>query len=121
MEMPLSKFATLLPSHLRRRIRRGISQREVDVLTECQTAKENCVTAEDKPAMVKTQARTMIIFPQMIGNLIGVHNGFNYVPVDIKPEMIGYVLGDFAPTRLSCSHGKPGVGATSSSKFVPLK
>jgi small subunit ribosomal protein S15e len=63
----------------------------------------------------------MIILPQMIGNVVEVHNGQIYVPLEIKPEMLGCVLADFVSTRKSPSHGRPGVGATSSSKFVPLK
>ncbi len=38
-----------------------------------------------------------------------------------KPEMIGYYLGEFEMTYKKVSHGKPGVGATHSSKFVPIK
>ena len=50
-----------------------------------------------------------------------VRNGQSFVPVEIKPEMIGHYLGEFAPTRRSVAHSGPGVGATRSSKHVPLK
>ena len=50
-----------------------------------------------------------------------IHNGRDFVRVDIIPEMIGHALGEFAPTRRSVTHTGPGVGATRSSKHVALK
>ena len=38
----------------------------------------------------------------------------------LQPDMIGYYLGEFAITYKPITHGRPGVGATSSSKFIPL-
>jgi small subunit ribosomal protein S19 len=35
--------------------------------------------------------------------------------------MIGHKLGEFSLTRKSVKHTGPGVGATRSSKFMPLK
>ena len=49
------------------------------------------------------------------------HNGKEFVSVEIKPEMTGYYLGEFSQTYKKVSHGKPGVGATHSSKFTPIK
>ncbi|KAM0673827.1 ribosomal protein S15 [Gurleya vavrai] len=121
VEMPLAEFAKLLPSKRRRHILRGLAPREVTLLKKCLAAKEACVNPEDKPAIVRTHARSMTILPQMVGNLVGIYNGHVFVPVEIKPEMIGNVLQDFSATRSSGGHGRPGVGATSSSKFVPLK
>lgn len=121
VKMPLLKFSELLTSSKRRRLRRGISERELDLLKKCALSKKNAEGTQEKPDMVKTQARTMVIVPQMVGCVIGVHNGRVYVPVEIKPEMIGYYLKDFSDTKTCSTHGKPGVGATSGSKFVPLK
>ena len=47
--------------------------------------------------------------------------GQNFVEVGVKPEMIGHYLGEFAITRRGVAHSGPGVGATRSSKHVPLK
>ncbi len=52
---------------------------------------------------------------------IGIHNGQGFNEVEIKPEMIGHFLGEFGITRNSVTHSGPGVGATKSSKHVPLK
>jgi small subunit ribosomal protein S19 len=63
----------------------------------------------------------MVIIPQMVGVRIGVYNGKEYIAVDIKPEMVGHRLGEFAHTRKNVQHSSPGFGATKSSKYVPLK
>lgn len=41
--------------------------------------------------------------------------------VEIKPEMIGHYLGEFSVTYKPVKHGRPGIGATHSSRFIPLK
>ena len=41
--------------------------------------------------------------------------------VEIKPEMIGHYLGEFSLTYKPVRHGRPGIGATHSSRFIPLK
>jgi small subunit ribosomal protein S19 len=57
----------------------------------------------------------------MVGMTIHVYNGKEYVPVEIRPEMIGHYLGEFAPTCKKVEHGEPGLKATRSSMFLPLK
>jgi len=71
--------------------------------------------------IVKTHCRDMIILPSFVGKTIGVHNGKEFQPVKIQPEMIGHYLGEFALTRKRVKHSGPGVGATRSSKYMPLK
>ncbi|KAJ1451120.1 hypothetical protein M885DRAFT_570350 [Pelagophyceae sp. CCMP2097] len=39
----------------------------------------------------------------------------------IKPEMVGHYLGDFSITYKPVRHGRPGIGSTNSSRFIPLK
>eukprot|EP00766_Chilomastix_caulleryi_P000626 gnl/Chilomastix_caulleri/161.p1 GENE.gnl/Chilomastix_caulleri/161~~gnl/Chilomastix_caulleri/161.p1 ORF type:complete len:147 (+),score=58.18 gnl/Chilomastix_caulleri/161:73-513(+) len=74
-----------------------------------------------KPATVKTHRRDVIVTPEMFGAVIGIHNGKTFVNVEIKPPMIGLQLGELAMTYKPVKHGKVGVGATRSSKFVPIK
>lgn len=50
--------------------------------------------------IVKTNSRNSTILPFMINKIIYIHNGKNYVPIKIKPQMIGYKLGYFVLTRL---------------------
>jgi small subunit ribosomal protein S19 len=57
----------------------------------------------------------------MVGLTIHVHNGKEFAQVSIKPEMIGHYLGEYAITNKRVQHGAPGVGASRSSLYVPLK
>jgi small subunit ribosomal protein S19 len=63
----------------------------------------------------------MYILPEMVGTTVGIHNGRDFINVEVIPEMIGHALGEFAPTRRPVTHTGPGVGATRSSKHVALK
>ncbi|XP_055917590.1 40S ribosomal protein S15-like [Eupeodes corollae] len=51
----------------------------------------------------------------------GVNNGKDFSQVKIKPEMIGHYLGEFSFTYKNVNLGRPGIGATHSSRFIPLK
>lgn len=74
-----------------------------------------------KPVTVKTHRRDIIVTPELFGAVIGIYNGKTFVNVEIKPPMIGLQLGELAMTYKPVKHGKVGVGATRSSKFVPIK
>ena len=71
--------------------------------------------------MVRTHLRDMIVLPEMVGKTIEIYNGKTFNRVEIMPEMVGHYLGEYSLTRGRVSHGSAGVGATRSSKFVPLK
>ncbi|XP_020700907.1 40S ribosomal protein S15-like [Dendrobium catenatum] len=75
----------------------------------------------EKPEPVRTHLRSMIIVPEMIGSIIGVYNGKTFNQVEIKPEMIGHYLAEFSISYKPVKHGRPGIGATHSSRFIPLK
>ena len=70
---------------------------------------------------IKTHERDMIILPQMVGKKFKVYNGKEFVEVEIKPEMIGHYLGEYAHTVKKVVHGTPGIGASRASLYVPLK
>ena len=70
---------------------------------------------------MKTHVRSMIITPEMIGSIVGVYNGKQFCGIEIKPEMVGHYLGEFAITYKPVRHGRPGIGSTNSSRFIPLK
>jgi len=55
-------------------------------------------------AVIKTWSRASTIFPQMIGHTIAVHNGRKHVPIFVTENMVGYKLGEFAPTRTFRGH-----------------
>merc|ERR1719253_936156 len=90
------------------------------LLARLRKAKKEC-PADEKPAVIKTLLRNMIIVPEMVASQVGVYNGQHFVQVEIKPNMIGHYLGEFAITYKPCRHGRPGIGASTSSRFIPLK
>jgi len=63
----------------------------------------------------------VIVLPEMVGKTIEIYNGKMFNRVEIMPEMVGHYFGEYSLTRGRVSHGSAGVGATRSSKFVPLK
>eukprot|EP01080_Neovahlkampfia_damariscottae_P012516 gene12516-6264_t len=120
VKLSTDEFSRLIRSRARRRIMRGLGQKPEKFLAKCRKAKKLCQPGE-KPPPVKTHMRDMIILPEMIGNIVGVHNGHQYAGVEIKDDMIGHALGEFAITYVPIRHGRPGIGATHSSRFIPLK
>ena len=54
--------------------------------------------------VLKTWSRASVIFPQMIGHTIAIHDGRRHVPVFITENMVGHRLGEFAPTRTYRGH-----------------
>jgi small subunit ribosomal protein S19 len=41
----------------------------------------------------------------MVGHTIAIHDGKKHVPIFITENMVGHLLGEFAPTRRFRSHG----------------
>ena len=70
---------------------------------------------------LQTHLRNMPILPEMVGAVVGVFSGKVFNVVEIKPEMIGKYLAEFSITYKPTLHGRPGLGATHSSRFIPLK
>lgn len=64
----------------------------MNLMRRLRKAKEEAVPIE-KPDVVKTHLRNMIILPEMIGSMVGVYNGKTFNQVEIKPEMVGHYLG----------------------------
>lgn len=54
--------------------------------------------------VIKTWSRASVIFPQMVGHTVAVHDGRRHVPVYITDNMVGHRLGEFAPTRTFRGH-----------------
>lgn len=110
----------LLSSRARRKFNRGLTRKPMALIKKLNKAKKKAPEHE-KPEVVKTHLRNMIIVPEMIGSVIGVYNGKTFNAVEIKPEMIGTYLGEYSCTYKFVRHGRPGIGATHSSRFIPLK
>jgi small subunit ribosomal protein S19 len=72
---------------------------EPSLLKKVQRAKEG---AGEK--VIKTWSRRSTITPDLVGLTIAVHNGKKFIPVFVTEDMVGYKLGEFAPTRTFHSH-----------------
>jgi len=110
----------LVHARARRRFSRGLKRKPMALIKKLRKAKREAAQYE-KPEVVKTHLRDMTIVPEMISSMVGVYNGKQFNSVEIKPEMIGHYLGEFSITYKPVKHGRPGIGATHSSRFIPLK
>lgn len=54
--------------------------------------------------VIRTWSRESVIFPQLVGHTIAVHDGRRHVPIYITENMVGHRLGEFAPTRTFRGH-----------------
>merc|ERR1712133_337942 len=120
LDMKHEQLAELFSARQRRRLSRGLKRQHESLLKRLRKAKKECPDLE-KPSVVKTHLRDMIVFPEMIGSIVGIYNGKTFCQVEIKPDMIGHYLGEFAISYRPVKHGRPGIGATHSSRFIPLK
>jgi small subunit ribosomal protein S19 len=117
--MSMDEFINLLPARQRRSLHRGLKSEQRILLEKLRRAREDLRKGGD--AAVRTHVRNMIILPEMVGIKIFIHNGKEFVQVEMRPEMIGHYLGEFAITNKPVKHGTPGIGASRSSMYVPLK
>ncbi len=115
-KMDLNEFAQLLKSRQRRKIRHGLTEQEKLLLKRINLLKKG-----DRKKPVKTHVRTMLVIPEMVGLLVHVHNGKEFVPVSITEHMLGHYLGEFVMTRKKVEHSAPGIGATKSSAALSVK
>jgi len=120
LDMKKEQFSELLNCRARRRLSHGLKRKPQALIQKLRKAKKEAPPLE-KPAIVKTHLRNMIIVPEMVGSIIGIYNGKTFNQVEVKPEMIGHYLGEFSLTYKPVKHGRPGIGATHSSRFIPLK
>ncbi|KAK6180318.1 hypothetical protein SNE40_012498 [Patella caerulea] len=120
LDMTNDQLVELLGTGPRRRFSRGLKRKPMHFMKKLRKSKKRAGPFE-KPEVVKTHLRDMIIVPEMIGSIVGVYNGKTYNQVEIKPEMTGHYLGEFSITYKPVKHGRPGIGATHSSRFIPLK
>ena len=116
LEMSQEEFAKIAPARIKRTLKRGFNPFQKRLLERVKLVKAK---GDTKP--IKTNCGNMPILPEMVGIIIKVHNGKEYVPVQITAERVGHYLGEFVLTRKRITHNAPGVGATRSSKFIPLK
>jgi len=112
-KLSIDELIPLLPSRMRRSLVRGFTINQDKLFNDIEKSKPG--------DPIRTHCRDMVILPCMVGHRIDVHTGKEFQRVDIQPNMIGHYLGEFALTRKKVKHTGPGVGATRSSKYMPLK
>ncbi len=110
-KMTLQEFAELVPARERRKIKRGFTDAEKKFLKVIQK----------NPKNIETHCRDMIVLPQMVGMMIKIHNGKEFIQIMIDPEMIAHRLGELVLTRKNVAHGAAGVGATRSSSAISVR
>ncbi|XP_010484027.1 PREDICTED: 40S ribosomal protein S15-6 [Camelina sativa] len=126
LKMSNFDLAKLFNARVRRRFYRGLKKRPLILIKKLRKAKKEASEEnKKKPEAVKTHLRNMIIVPEMIGSVVGVHNGKNFNEVVIKPEMIGHYLAEFSMTCKKVNHSRPricGCGCfRRSTRFIPLR
>jgi small subunit ribosomal protein S19 len=107
------EFAKLVKSRTRRAILRQTAEIEKFV--------SKCEKVKAKGKQIKTHLRDIVIVPKLIGYTINIHNGKQFLPIEVIPEMIGHRIGEFAMTRQKVKHGAAGIGATKSSMAKATK
>jgi small subunit ribosomal protein S19 len=118
-KLSMDEFISLLPARQRRSLKRGLSIEKRVLLEKIRRAKKR--QEGGKKVIVKTHIKDLIILPEMVGASLAVYNGKDFIEITITPEMIGHYLGEFIITTKTVKHGSPGLRATRSSMYVPLK
>jgi len=117
--MSMDELVKIMPSRARRALIRGFTEEQKKLMSAVKKAHK--ALEKGKKEIVRTHCRDILILPEMVGLEFEIYNGKEFNRVEIKPEMIGQYLGEYSMTRKPVRHSAPGVGATRSSLFVPIK
>lgn len=74
LDLPNEEFVKLVHARARRRFQRGLGRRPMALIKKLRKAKKE-TPPNEKPAVVRTHLRNMIVVPEMIGSVIGIYNG----------------------------------------------
>jgi len=107
----IKEFALLLNARQKRSLMRGLTEQQKILLEKFKKDDKN----------IRTHCRDMIILPEMVNKVVNIHNGKQFVRIDVLPDMLGHYLGEFVLTRKKVSHHAPGIGATRSSASLSVK
>lgn len=119
--MSLDELVELLPARQRRSLLRPQywNHERKKLLAKLREAKS--AMDKGKEIKVKTHRREFIVLPEFVGLTVGVYNGKEFVDVELTLDKIGSYFAEYAHPRRIVKHSTPGVGATRSSMYVPLK
>ncbi len=110
-KMGVTEMTRIMPARVRRKFIRGLTRGEENLLSRFKNGEPK----------IRTHLRDMIVMPDMVGREVEIYNGKEFLKVELQPEAVFHYLGEFALTRKRVTHGSAGIGATRSSKYVPLK
>ena len=87
LDMNNEQLMELLPCRIRRKFGRGLKRKPMALIKKLRKKKKECPPNE-KPDVVKTHLRDMVIVPEMTGSMVGVYNGktFNQVEIKVRPK-----------------------------------
>ena len=119
--MSLDEISELLPS----RQRRSLNRDEYWTPSRKKLLKDlrevNKLQKKGKQKVIRTHLRDFIVLPEFVGLTVEIYNGKVFIPVELTLDMVGNYFAEFAHSRRIVKHSAPGVGATRSSLYVPLK
>jgi len=86
LELSTDQFVDLVHCRARRKFVRGIRGKPLGLLKRLRKKKQGLEEGE-KPDMVKTHLRNMVIVPEMIGSQVGVYNGKTFNQIEIRVRL----------------------------------
>lgn len=118
--LSMDELVDIMPSRIRRSLRRGFTETQKKLIAKIRKSRRD-IEGSEKIKPIRTHCRDMPILPEMIGLDFEIYTGKEFFRIEIQPEMVGQYLGEFSMGRKQVKHNAPGVGATRSSLFVPIK
>merc|ERR1712108_76941 len=104
-----------------RKFTRGLKRKPMALIKKLRKKKREC-PANEKPDVVKTLLRNMVIVPEMTGSMVGVYNGKTFNQVEINPEMIVTTWASSpSPTSQSITEGPVSVPPIRQDLFLSSK
>lgn len=86
LDLSSEQLRDVVHARARRRFNRGLKRKPMGLIKKLRKAKQEAKPNE-KPDLVKTHLRDMIVVPEMIGSVIGIYSGKEFNQVEIKPEV----------------------------------
>ncbi|OLS28547.1 MAG: 30S ribosomal protein S19 [Candidatus Heimdallarchaeota archaeon LC_2] len=119
--LTLDELVELLPSRQRRSLTRQEywNHERSKLLGKLRNAKE--AMDKGKEVIVKTHIRDFVVLPEFVGLTVEIYNGKEYTPIKLTFDKVGDYFAQYSHARKLVRHSAPGIGATRSSMYVPLK
>lgn len=96
LDLTHDQLTDLVHARARRRFSRGLKKKSINFMRRLRKAKKEAKPLE-KPEVIKTHLRSMIVLPEMIGSMVGVYNGktFNQVEIKVGCFKVHFVCRDY--------------------------